>query len=250
MKIGFIGTGVIATAMVQGIVHDGHDIFVTERSRANSTRLATMYANVTVADSQTVVDQSETVIVCLLADTARTVLPTLTFRPDQRVYSVMVDIYLAELAQLVDPAAAEGIFIPYPHIAQGGSPLLVYPSSETLEAIFGSRNTLIPLPDESLLNSYLAAQAVLLPTVKLLHETSLWLAERVGDTETAERFVRILVGSYLMGVDDEQTGVLPTLVDALGTEGGLNAQLRDHFTTQGVYPILHDGLNQLETRLQ
>ncbi|MEM7115946.1 MAG: NAD(P)-binding domain-containing protein [Chloroflexota bacterium] len=248
MKIGFIGTGMIATAMVEGIVHDGHDIFVTERSRANSTRLANTYANVTVADSQAVIDKSEVVILALVDKAARVVLPDLVFRPEQQVFSVIVGIDFAEMTQLVQPATMAGIFIPYPHIAKGGSPLLAYPASDTLEAIFGNKNTIIPMAEESMLNSYLAAQGVLCPTVKLLLETSRWLTQRIGDAESAETFVRVLVGSYLLGVDEGETAVLQSLVDALGTEGGLNAELRDHFTDQGVYNILHSGLDQLETR--
>ncbi len=250
MKVGFIGTGVIAKAMVQGIAEDGHDIFVTERNRDNSRWLAETYANVTVADSQTVVDESDVIILALLDKVARELLPTLNFRPKQELLSVMVGIEQAELAELIQPATFGGTFIPYPHIASGGSPLFACPVSDTLTALFGANNTVIPVADESMLNSYLAAQAILCPTVKLLHETSQWLGQRVGDMHSAETFIRVLVGSYLTAVDSSQPDILKGLVDALGTEGGLNAQLRDHFTNNDVHTILEDGLNQLEARMQ
>lgn len=248
MRIGFIGTGMIAMAMVKGIAKDGHVIFVTERSLANSAWLTVTYSNVTAADSQTVLDQSDVIIISLVDTVARQVLPNLTFRPEQQVFSVVVGIDFEGMTQFVRPAVMAGIFIPYPHIAVGGSPLLAYPASETLQAIFGKENKIIPMAKESMLNSYLAAQGVLCPTVKLLHETSRWLTERIGDGDSAETFIRVLVGSYLLGVEEGETAVLQSLVDALGTEGGLNAQLRDHFTEEGVYNILNDGLNQLEAR--
>ena len=142
-----------------------------------------------------------------------------------------------------------GIFIPFPFIAQGGSPPLVYPQSDTLEKIFGGQNHLVNLPAEEALNSYMAAQAVLLPTAKLLHEATQWLTQRTGDVDSAERFIRILVGGYLTAADYEQTAVFPAMLRDLGTEGGLNAQLRDHFEAEGVYQTLQRGLDQLENRL-
>lgn len=249
MNIGFIGTGVIATAMIQGIANDGHQIFVTERSQANSSKLAEMYQNVTIASGQQIVDNSEVVIISLLHHVARTLLPDLTFREGQKVLSVMVGMDRAELTELAHPATFDGTFIPYPHIAKGGSPLLACPASETIESLFGGNNTIIPVADEALLNSFLAAQAILCPTVKLLHETSQWLTERIGDAHSAETFIRVLVGSYLMTVEPREQDALQGLVSALGTEGGLNAQLRDHFTDEGVYGTLHNGLDKLEERL-
>ena len=163
---------------------------------------------------------------------------------------VVVGITFAELNEWVAPAQEVGTFIPYPFIAQGASPLLVYPQSDTLEALFGKRNHLITLNSEADLNSYLAAQAVLSPTVKLLHETAQWLTTRTGDGLSAEKFLRILIGNYLTATPLDQPDTLPAMLRDLSTEGGLNAQLRDHFTDQGVYETLEEGLNKLEKRFE
>ena len=104
MRIGFVGTGTIAAAMVNGIVADGHEIFVSERNAVISAELATQHPNVTVADNQAVVDNSDIVILGLLAPAARVVLPELTFYSRQRVFSVIVGITFAELSAWVAPA--------------------------------------------------------------------------------------------------------------------------------------------------
>ena len=248
MRLGFIGTGTIAAAMVNGIAKDGHEIVVSERNARISAELAQTHPNVTIADNQTVADQSDIIIIGLLDSAARHVLPALTFQSHHRVFSVVVGITFAELTEWVAPAREVGTFIPYPFIAQGDSPLLVYPQSETLTALFGERNHLIPLTSESDLNSYLAAQAVLSPTVKLLHETAGWLTKRTGDAVSAEKFLRILIGNYLTATPLDQPDTLAAMLRDLGTEGGLNAQLRDHFTDAGVYQTLENGLNELEKR--
>ncbi len=249
MKVGFLGTGTIAAAMVQGIANDGHQIWISERNQVISSQLSQQFSVVTVADNQTVVDQADTVIICLLVDTARQILPTLNFRPEQQILSVMVPMALAEVSGLVAPAFAEAIFIPFPFIRQGNSPLLVYPQSNTLETLFGQRNELVILSNETDLQSYLSAQAILLPTIKLLHEATGWLQERVGEDVSAETFIRLLIGGYLTADPLDQPNVLAQALIDLGTEGGLNAQLRDHFAEHGVYEALREGLDAIEKRL-
>ena len=59
MRIGVIGLGTIATAVVEAIAGDGHTILVSERGANNAGHLAKNYPAVTVAPNQTVVDGSE-----------------------------------------------------------------------------------------------------------------------------------------------------------------------------------------------
>ena len=102
MKLGFIGTGVITEAMVRGLCGPGghqEPIHVTERSRARSQRLAAAFANVTVLpDTQTVVDQSDWVIVALRPEHASGILSSLHFRPRHRVISLVAGLHLQTVA--------------------------------------------------------------------------------------------------------------------------------------------------------
>lgn len=248
MKIGFLGTGTIAAAIVEGIVNDGHEIWVSERNRQISADLQSRLP-IHVADNQTVLDNSDTIIISLMADVASDLLPTLTFKSNQIIFSVMVGIHFAEMTELVNPATFDAIFIPFPFIKQGNSPILVYPKSATLSALFGASNELVELEREADLQTYLAAQAVLSPTVKILHETVGWLQQRVGDDPQAEKFIRLLIGGYLLADPLDQPNILSNALKDLGTEGGLNAQLRDHFGENGVYETLQAGLDSLEKRL-
>ena len=68
MRIGVLGTGTIATAVVRGIAGDGHQISVSERSAENSAALAAEFGNVTVADNQAVLDRSDVVFLGLMAE--------------------------------------------------------------------------------------------------------------------------------------------------------------------------------------
>ncbi|MDQ2089639.1 NAD(P)-binding domain-containing protein [Marimonas arenosa] len=248
MKIGFIGTGTIAAAVIEGIVADGHAIWVSERSQDVSARLAARFDNLRAAGNQGVVDAAEVICLGLMADAAAEVLGALNFRADQVVFSFMAGVSLADVQAMVAPARAEAIVIPFPAIARGGSPVLCCPRSDLAEAVFGAGNQVIALTSEDDLAAYMAVQALLSPVVKLLAEGAAWAAERTGDAAGAERFLRLLVGGGLLAEPIDQDGVLAAMLDALNTPGGLNAELREHLGAAGTYDALRAGLDRLEAR--
>jgi pyrroline-5-carboxylate reductase len=248
MRIGVIGTGVIASAVVDGIAGDGHQITVSVRSRDKSAALAARHASVKVAENQIVVDNSDLVLVALMADVAAEVLQAIRFRPGQKIVSLMAGLSLDEFARLVAPARAEATLIPFPAIAEGGSPVLVCPPSETLAGIFGRSNHVVPVATEADLIPFMAAQALLSPVAKLLDEAANWMAERTNDHAAAERFLRILIGGGLSAGSYDRKGALAAMLADLNTEGGFNAELRRHFEKAGVFGVLRQGLDRLDLR--
>lgn len=249
MKLGFLGFGSIASAVAQGCVQDGHDIRISARSAARASAFAAAHDNVQIADGQAIVDHAEVLFLGMTAEAARDALTELRFRADQRVVSFMVGIPTEDVAALVAPATFDAVMIPFPSIAEGGSPVLVCPQSDVVSALFGPSNTVIGVDTAAALNDFLAAQAVLSPIVKILSTSADWLADRTGDAHGAEQFLRLLVGGSLMAKPMETRGVLPELLDALNTPGGLNRQFREHMEDAGAYTATQAGLEVLAKRL-
>ncbi len=248
MRIGILGTGTIATAVVRGIVDDGHQIVVSERSQANAQALSQQFDAISVAPNQGVVDQSDVVILGLMPDVARALLPDLRFRDGQTVISLMAEVPEPLLTPLVSPARVDGIAIPFPAIAQGGSPVLCCPASGLMQELFGARNHVISVNTSEDLEAFLSAQAILSPAVKQLALTRDWLAGKTGEAGEAERFLRLLVGGGLLAAPLEEEGVLDDLLAALGTPGGFNAELRDHLLERGMKQHIGEGLENLFSR--
>ena len=109
MRLGFLGTGTIATAVVEGIAGDGHEITVSERSAQKAAALAAAHANVTIAANQQVIDVSEVIFLGLMAEVADEILAPLQFRPGQKVISFMAGASLDRVAERVAPAEAAGL---------------------------------------------------------------------------------------------------------------------------------------------
>ncbi|MBN8293114.1 NAD(P)-binding domain-containing protein [Rhodobacter sp. NTK016B] len=239
MRLGFVGTGTIASAVVRGLARDGHRITVSERSARHSAALAAEIPDLVVADNQGVVDASDVVFLGLLPDAAPEILSALRFRAGQRVISFMAGVDLAEVAALCAPAGASALMLPFPGIAQGGSPVLAMGDTDLVARIFGGANTIFTVPDAAQMQTYLSAQAVLSPAVAMVGNAAEWMAGRGVDPEMGEAFLRLLVGSSL------QTSGCAPLLEALNTPGGFNQRLRVHMEEAGTPETLKAGLDRL-----
>lgn len=241
MHIGIIGTGTISTALVRGIAGDGHQITVSERSAENAAMLAREFDNVSVLPNQQVLDNSEVVILGLMADVAPDILGKLRFRGDQRVISLMAGASLDRVADLIAPATATAIMLPPPAIATGGAAIMLQGDAGLAQILFGARNHIFALPDSAQLDAYLCAQGVLSPVARMVGDAAKWLGARVDDPAQGEAFLRALVASSL------QSGDCETLIQALNTPGGYNQRLRQHMETNGMGDVLIRGLDDLES---
>ena len=241
MKIGILGTGTIASAVVDGMAPDGHHITISKRGRAHAERLAGTYDNVAIADNQGVVDQSDVLFVGLMAEQASNVLSGLTFRADQKVISLMAGLPLEDLNAMVGPASAVANMIPYLAVSAGGSPILVLGDTAIIQALFGARNSIFEMSSQGELSAYLAAQAVLSPATYLVQQAGAWLASRAESAEQGEAFLRVLVGSSLLATPD-----CTELLQKLNTPGGYNQRLRQHMENGGLAEQLSKGLSALQ----
>jgi pyrroline-5-carboxylate reductase len=239
MRIGVIGTGVIASAVVRALAPQGHQITLSERNAERAAELARDFANVTPAPNAAVLEQSDLVFLGLQAGAAPKVLAPLRFRPDQRVISLMAGPDLAAVAALVAPARAEAVMLPYPAIATGGAPILLLGAPDLVTDLFGPQNPVFVLRDGAELADWLCAQAVLSPVAQLVEAAGAWLAPRAADPGAAEGFLRVLVASSLAA------GPAGALLVALNTEGGYNQRLRQHMEGAGMAEALREGLNRL-----
>ena len=240
MRIGVIGTGTIATAVVRGIVGEDHRFVISARSVVNSSALASRHDNVEVAENQQVLDRSEVIFLGLMAGTAQSLLPGLRFRADQQVVSLMAGVSLQELAGLVAPARAAALMIPFPSIADGGSPILAQGDTGLIRRLFGERNSIFEPDGDAEMEAFLCAQAVLSPVAQMVAETAGWLGERVCDPDQGEAFLRQLIVSSLRNTQSA------ALVEALNTPGGYNQRLRMHMEHSGLGKALCAGLDDLE----
>ena len=247
MRLGVLGTGTIATAVVHGIAGDingdglYHQITISPRNKANAEALAAQYDNVTIAENQQVIEASDVIFLGLMPDVARAILPELNFKDGQIVISFIADLTLDDVGGMVAPAEAKALMLPFPNIAHGNSVIPMIGDEAMVAEIFAPKNSLTVLKDQDEMNAILCAQAVLSPAVKMVKDAAIWLEENGVEMARGEPFLRMLVASNLT-----QTAT-PELLDALNTEGGYNQRLRMHMDKEGMPQMLSAGLDGLKS---
>lgn len=163
----------------------------------------------------------------------------LTFCEDQRAITFMAGATLEQADSMVRPARATAIMMPFPGIAQGGTPIMMHGDTKLVTEIFGGRNTIFPVRSADEMAAYLCAQAVLSPVARMVGDAAGWLGERVSDKAQGEAFLRELVASNL------STTACEPLIEALNTPGGYNQRLRLHMEARGMGAELKSGLAKL-----
>lgn len=246
MIVGFIGTGAIAASQVKALTGKGHSIWVSPRNLDMAAELAKL-PDVDIKSNREIAAEADTVVLCLLADVARSVIPDLEFKSSTKIISVMVDFTLAELQKTCAPAREIAITIPLPFIETGGCPLPVFPADQTglVETLFGNTNTIIPVETENGLNAHFAATALCSTTLAQVQAASHWLSTHTGNAKSAEDYIAALIAAQFSTLPK---GGIKEALQGLSTEGGLNASLRAHM--KSAENQLTEGLKSFEPRLK
>ncbi|MBM7636711.1 pyrroline-5-carboxylate reductase [Streptococcus saliviloxodontae] len=101
MKIGFIGVGKMASAIITGLKKTEHDIIVSGSTPARSQEIAEQLGVTASSSHQDLIDQADLVILGIKPQMFEKVLSDLTFK--QPIMSMAAGVTLERLASLTSP---------------------------------------------------------------------------------------------------------------------------------------------------
>ena len=140
VRLGFVGTGAITSAIVTGLNAaglGGDTILVSPRNAETAAALAAKFPSVTVAASnQAVLDGSDVVMLAVRPQVAAEVLSELKFRADHRVISLMAIVPLEQVRAMVVPAHTVTRAVPLPLVADCCGPTPIFPPDQGPAACF------------------------------------------------------------------------------------------------------------------
>ena len=223
MRIGFIGVGKIASAIVEGLCTSGIaglEIFLSPRNEATATMLAAKFSGVTRLESnQEVLDRSSVVIVSVRPAAAAEVLGALRFREDHTVISVIALLKYADLLALAAPAGSVCRAIPLPTVVRHNCPIPVYRASAEVVRLFGVLGEPLVIHDEGELHAIWTLTGLITPFYELMAGLSSWAVANGAEGSTAGAYTAHLFQSLAaMGSN------FPALAEDAETPGGLNEQ--------------------------
>ncbi len=253
MKLGFVGTGTIAEAVVRGLCHSDMPpctIIVSPRGAENARRLARAFPSVAIASSnQDVVNQSEIVFLALRPQIAEDAIRSLTFKPGQRVVSFIATVSREMLQSWATQQLQITQAVPLPFVGTHLGATAIFPPTPIVAALFNRLGTAVEVEKASDLELLLTASALMGTYFGLLEHVAGWLEARGLHQKEATPYLRQLHAGLAHTLTESRSefGMLRT---EYSTKGGLNEQLFDVFSTQGGLAALGDGLEAVLARIR
>jgi pyrroline-5-carboxylate reductase len=252
MTLGFIGTGAIAAALVEGLqsAPDAPAILLSPRNAATAARLASQFSNVQVATgNQAVLDGSDTIVLAVRPQIAHDVLSQLRFLPNHRVISLIPAVTLEYLRNVTAPAAAVTRAVPLPSAARRQSPTPIYPVDPAVKALFNHLGVAIELDREEEFEAFTTASAIMSSYFRTADTISGWMEREGVAPEKAHMYVsQILRGLAGASAASPQSSFADLTADHQ-TAGGLNEQVNRSLTEAGVFNQWDRALDDILARL-
>jgi pyrroline-5-carboxylate reductase len=229
MKIGVIGVGNIAVAVVRGLCRatpTPEKVLLSPRNAEKAAGLAAEFPQVEVApDNQSVVDGSDWIIPAVRPPQARETLSAITFRPGQKVISIMAAVRMDELRELVAPVTDIARAVPQPSVAQHNGPIAIYPNDPETVEMFSRIGTAVPVDDEHKYDSLCTVTAWAAAHFAFLAHVSRWLVSEGVDKLSADRFAGAISQSISTDAAHGAEHGFEALIEEVSTPGGMNEQI-------------------------
>lgn len=251
MKIGIIGTGIIASAVVTGLckAKTGHEFFLSPRNADRAAALAGEFPNVSVCSSnQQVVDKAEWIFICLLKKDFGA-LSELKYRSEQSIINMSAEMRLPELKEIVGETANLAHVIPLPFIASGFGPLLIYPNNKIIGKIFEPVSDVYYADKQEDVHTLQIITCMMSAYYMLLNEVVKFSDERKIEHDTSVGFVSSLFGSLCRRAAETPDCDLVELAHEM-TPGGYNEQAMNILMDNGAIGAWRTALDKMLHRLQ
>lgn len=253
MKLGFIGTGALTSAIVTGlksVADDAVSVVLSPRNEEISADLASRYVDVGVApDNQAVLDNCDMVMLAVRPQVAHDVLSGLRFHRSHHVVSLIATLSLEDVAALTAPAERVTKALPMPMVAYRQGPTIIYPPDAGVAALFGSLGKVIEVEDADEFDALSVVTAMFATYFKQLETIHGWLKKHgVADAKAREYIAatfKALAGVPETAPDQDFTH----LAKDYATRGGINEQVLRELTARNVFGALAESLHSVHRRI-
>lgn len=251
--LGFIGTGVITEAIINGIIRANwptREILVSRRGEETSRRLAMAHGQIRICDdNQIIVDEADLIILAVRPQIAQEVLSGLRFAPGQRVLSLIAMTPVARLQEWLGPQVAVSRAIPLPSVAQCQGVTAIYPPEAEIAAMFTALGTAFVTSTEAEFDAYAVASAIMATSFGMFDTVSDWMLEQGVDQKAARAYLGGLFSGLAQTAAEAADQPFDALREGHSTPGGLNEQCHDDMARAGGFDALSAALERLALRV-
>lgn len=253
MRLGFIGTGKIASSVITGICNSKisfKKILISPRNRNIAQKLKRKFRKVSIAkNNQEIVNACNWVFLAVTPKVGKKIMPNLKFRSNQKVISFIATINLAQLKKAIGKKVKIVRAIPLPPISIRKGPVPICPPDKQVKSFFNKLGTTVEIKNEKSSKNFWATSGMMAPFYELLKVLSDWLVKRGIKRNEAQKYITSLFVALSEDSVMNSKKDLKYLVKDSQTPKGLNEQAVKQLRKAGFYRSLEKSLNSILKRL-
>ncbi len=253
MRIGFVGTGKIASSVIEGICNSKikyKKIIVSKRNNKISLKLKKKFKKIFINKSnQYIVDNSDWIFLSITPNVGNKIIKNLRFKSNQTVISFISTITLSELKKAIKVKAKILRAIPLPPISLKKGPIPICPPNKKVKIFFDQIGTTIEIKNEKSSINFWSTSGMMAPFYELLKVMTDWLVKKGVKRNNAQKYITSLFLALSEDAVVNSKKDLKYLVKESQTPKGLNEQGVKELSKAGFYRLLEKTLNSIHNRL-
>ena len=253
MKLGFIGTGKIASSVITGICKSKikfNKILVSARNKTVAQNLSKKFKKVSIAkNNQQIVDNCNWVFLSVTPSVGEKIIKNLKFKSNQTIISFISTITLARLKKDIKVKAQIVRAIPLPPISLKKGPVPICPPNRKVKGFFNHLGTTVEIKNEKSSINFWSTSGMMAPFYELLRVMTDWLVKRGVKRNNAQKYITSLFLALSEDAVVNSKLNLKHLVKESQTPKGLNEQGVRELTKAKFYKSIEKTLNSIHKRL-
>ena len=253
MKLGFIGTGKIASSVITGICNSKisfNKIIISQRNKKIAQKLKKKFKKVEIAkNNQEIISSCNWIFLSVTPKIGEKILKDLKFKSSQTIISFISTITLAKLKKAIKVKATIVRAIPLPPISLKKGPVPICPSNKKVKDFFNKLGTTVEIKNEKLSINFWSTSGMMAPYYELLNVMTNWLIKKGIKRQDAQKYITSLFLALSEDAVENSHRNLKYLVKESQTPKGLNEQGVKELSKAGFYKSLEKTLNNIHKRL-
>ena len=253
MKLGFIGTGKIASSVILGVCTSKikfKQIIVSPRNKRIANYLKKKFKKVSIAkNNQDVINKSNWIFLSVTPKVGDKIIKDLKFKSNQTIISFISTINLSELKKMIKVKSRIIRAIPLPPISIKKGPVPICPPNRQVKSFFDKIGSTIEIKNEKLSINFWSTSGMMASYYEMLRVMSNWLVKKGIKKQDAQKYITSLFLALSEDAVVNSNKDLKHLVKESQTPKGLNQQGLNTMSKKGVYKSVVNTLNSIHKRL-
>jgi len=196
MKLGFIGTGKIASSVIIGICNSKikfKQIIISPRNKRVANNLKKKFKKVKIAkNNQDVVNKSNWIFLSITPKVGDKIIKNLRFKSSQIIISFISTINLSQLKKMIKVKSKIIRAIPLPPISLKKGPVPICPPNKKVKNFFDKIGSTVEIKNEKLSINFWSTSGMMATYYDMLRVMSDWLVKKGVKRQDAQKYITSL----------------------------------------------------------